>query len=109
MSNAIGLAFIVLGYMLRAWGSHHLKLAGTVILAGTKPPHYYTTDGPYKYLVHPLYWGSMMICGGAGIVALGWGGVVLVVPAIPYFVERAILETEMRTVRNGLHKETTGL
>lgn len=38
---------------------------------------------------------------GVGMVAFGWPGFVLAYPAMPYFVERAMFETETRAKVEG--------
>ena len=97
MSSAVGIALLLGGLLLRWWGVAYLKDAGVRNLAGTRTPAGWAIDGPYAWMDHPLYIGSGMMIAGVGMAALGWGGVALVMPAIPYFVERAMLETEMHS------------
>lgn len=96
MSLGFGITIIVLGIALRAWGMFHLKRVGIDDLAGAREPRVYTHEGPYWYTNHPLYIGTAMMMGGAGIMALGWGGGVVAVAAFPYLYERAMIENELR-------------
>ena len=95
-----GMVLVVLGYGLRVWGAQHLRQSGIADLAGTRipPDGIYCTTGPYKYLKHPLYWGSLMVIAGIGVCVFGMSGLVLAIPAVPSFVERGFLETEARTL-----------
>ena len=99
LSTVVGLAMIALGYGLRFWGIAHLKRAGLTNLVGTRVPERYATSGPYRFVRHPLYWGGAAAMAGVGLVAFGWPGFVLAYPAMPYFVERAMYESEMRAMR----------
>jgi len=95
-----GMFLIVIGYGLRAWGMQHLKTSGIADLSGIRIPKdgVYCTTGPYKYLKHPLYWGSLLVIAGIGVLVFGMSGLVLAIPAVPYFVERGFLETEARNL-----------
>lgn len=91
-----GLALIVVGYGIRLWALIQLRRAGLKdidIYQTAKPPGGFVKTGPYRFVAHPAYWGSILILTGAGIAALGWGGAVLCLPSVPYFVQRARLET----------------
>jgi protein-S-isoprenylcysteine O-methyltransferase Ste14 len=97
-STWAGLALLATGYGLRFWGMAHLRRSGLTNLVGTRvPQNGYSVTGPYRYLRHPLYWGSAISICGVGLVAFGWPGLALVYPAVPYFVERAMYESEVRS------------
>jgi protein-S-isoprenylcysteine O-methyltransferase Ste14 len=57
----VALPLIVLGGGLRAWGAGHLVKNDQL-----------TTTGPYAYLRHPLYLGTILIATGFGVWAGGW-------------------------------------
>lgn len=97
----LGLTLIALGFALRAWAMHYLKLAGISCikdLASTVRPNYYCWQGPYYFLKHPCYVGNALVFAGVGVVCFGTvlGGVALVVAGMPPFLRRAILESELR-------------
>ena len=49
-SLAAGAPLAALGALLRVWAAGHLRKGEEV-----------TASGPYRYLRHPLYWGSLLI------------------------------------------------
>jgi protein-S-isoprenylcysteine O-methyltransferase Ste14 len=57
----VALPLIALGGGLRAWGAGHLVKNDRL-----------TTTGPYAYLRHPLYLGTILIATGFGVWAGGW-------------------------------------
>ena len=101
-STWVGLAMFIGGYALRFWGIAHLKRSGLTNLVGTRVPQSgYSSSGPYRFVRHPLYWGGAASMAGVGMIAFGWAGFVLAYPAMPYFVERAMFESETRAKVEG--------
>lgn len=97
-----GCALFVLGMALRWWGYHELCKVGITNLSGLRIPRVFTDRGPYQFTHHPLYLGSLFILSGVGMMALGWGGFIVAVAAVPYFAERAVLENELREGSSGI-------
>jgi protein-S-isoprenylcysteine O-methyltransferase Ste14 len=90
---------------LRKWALLHLGAAGIdsyLKLAITAPPNRYCTEGPYRWMRHPAYAGSLILIAGCGMLALGWGGFVIFLGAWPHFTRRVVLEENQRA----LHEET---
>lgn len=98
-NEAVGIALITAGMGLRAWALHTLRHAAGLtwnsILSISRPPHY-TTLGPYRWLRHPAYLGSMLAIAGVGALTLGWAGIILVLPAWPFFAKRMYEEDRLR-------------
>lgn len=59
------------------------------------PPDRYLTDGVYQ-LRHPAYIGALLEVAGAGILFLGWGGIVLAFAAWPFYADRIMREEKLR-------------
>ena len=57
---AVGLAFVVVGEALRIWGAGHLVKNDRL-----------TISGPYAFLRHPLYAGTLLV--GTGLLWMGGG------------------------------------
>ncbi len=60
MGFVMGVPPIVAGAALRSWGAGHLVKNDAL-----------TTTGPYAYLRHPLYLGTLLVATGFGLL-LGW-------------------------------------
>ncbi len=75
---AIAAVLVAFGALVRTWGTaylrasvvHDAKLHSTELVA----------DGPYRYVRHPLYFGSIVTTIGVGLVTSRVGFFVLVVP-----------------------------
>ena len=83
---------------LRWWALNELLKSGISEESIWEPQRQpvYIESGPYRWLRHPAYLGSMLSLSGFGISALGWGGVVLALPAWPFFALRIYQENELR-------------
>jgi len=98
-SRIVGAALFVTGLAIRVWCVYLLaRVLDLKELGQTRRPDEYITHGPYAVVKHPAYWGSMMMISGLGMVVMGWMGVVLSLPAIPYFTGRAQSENRLREV-----------
>lgn len=71
------LPLIVLGTWLRGWGAGHLV-----------KNHELTMSGPYAYLRHPLYAGTILIATGFAVGLGGWLAVALLAIVWPWFALR---------------------
>jgi protein-S-isoprenylcysteine O-methyltransferase Ste14 len=86
----VGLLLVWIGFSMRTWALATLLREGISEedIAVPKQPKQWTTKGPYRWMRHPAYWGSLCVLSGAGIGFLGWGGFVLALPAWPFFAAR---------------------
>lgn len=93
----LGLALAGAGLALRVWAMLHLRRAGIQgqALAIMTRPRFRIQSGPYRFLSHPMYLGTVILFSGVGMLALGWGGVVLSLPVMPWIMERAASESEL--------------
>ena len=99
----VGFLLIWLGWWLRWFAMRKLKEVGLSDIDFNHlgvPPSYATT-GPYAVVDHPCYLGSMMMCAGMGMIALGWAGAVLFVPTVPFYENRMRFEIRMRKIAKG--------
>jgi protein-S-isoprenylcysteine O-methyltransferase Ste14 len=71
---ALGAALASLGLGLRIWGAGHLVKNDRL-----------TISGPYAYIRHPLYAGSLLLAVGFGVIAGGVGLAVVLVFVAPVF------------------------
>lgn len=71
---AAGAALIVLGAALRSWGAGHLVKTEQL-----------TVSGPYAFLRHPLYLGTLLAGVGVALMAGGWWAAGVLTFFLPWF------------------------
>ena len=71
---AVGLAAVVVGAALRTWGAGHLVKTTRL-----------TITGPYAWLRHPLYLGTLLAGSGIAIMVGGWAAALLLAAFLPWF------------------------
>ncbi len=94
-----GITLVAFGAILRFWSHDELRAVGVryhhLVFNHTAPPAY-TNKGPYRWLWHPCYVGSLLIFSGIGILCLGWGGIAIGFATLPFYEERIRRETMVR-------------
>lgn len=95
VSFALGLPLVALGAGVRLWGAGHLVKNDRLSVAG-----------PYAYLRHPLYAGTLCLALGFGVIAGGWAMALLIGGFVPafflyYFPYKERVESERLTLRHG--------
>jgi protein-S-isoprenylcysteine O-methyltransferase len=68
----------VSGMALRIWAIRHLGRFFTVDV-GIQQGHHVVEDGPYRFVRHPSYSGSLLALVGLGFLTLNWLGFFLIV------------------------------
>jgi protein-S-isoprenylcysteine O-methyltransferase Ste14 len=76
-NGGYALPLILLGAALRSWGAGHLVKNDVL-----------TTTGPYAFLRHPLYLGTILVASGFAIWIGGWLAVALLALIWPWFAFR---------------------
>ncbi len=71
---AAGLLLVTVGAALRGWGAGHLVKNDQLAVTG-----------PYAYLRHPLYAGTLLIAAGFSVRVGGWVAVGLLALLLPWF------------------------
>ena len=62
ISLGVGIGFVFLGEVVRFWAAGYISKDAIV-----------TTGGPYGHVRNPLYFGSLLLCIGYGLISgLGW-------------------------------------
>ena len=80
----VGVALVVLGEIVRFWSAGYISKDAVI-----------ATGGPYAYVRNPLYFGSLLLAIGYGLVSgFGWRGVVVLVALYLLFHLAAIFYEE---------------
>jgi protein-S-isoprenylcysteine O-methyltransferase len=66
------------GVALRIWAIRHLGRFFTVDV-GIQQGHHVIQDGPYRFVRHPSYSGSLLALTGVGCLTFNWLGLILIV------------------------------
>ena len=76
----IGVAVLLLvgGVALRVWAIRRLGIFFTVSV-GIQHGHRVIQDGPYRFVRHPSYTGSLIALTGVGFLTFNWLGLILIV------------------------------
>jgi len=76
----IGVAVLLLvgGVALRVWAIRRLGIFFTVAV-GIQHGHRVIQDGPYRFVRHPSYTGSLIALTGVGFLTFNWLGLILIV------------------------------
>jgi protein-S-isoprenylcysteine O-methyltransferase len=69
---------LVGGVALRIWAIRHLGAFFTVAV-GIQHGHRVIQDGPYRFVRHPSYSGSLLALTGIGFLTFNWLGLILIV------------------------------
>ena len=81
---AAGVALVVLGEVVRFWAAGYISKDAAI-----------ATGGPYAFVRNPLYFGSLLLSVGYGLVSgFGWAGVLILVALYLVFHLAAILYEE---------------
>jgi protein-S-isoprenylcysteine O-methyltransferase len=74
----VAVLFLVGGVALRIWAIRHLGRFFTVDV-GIQKGHQVIQDGPYRFVRHPSYSGSLLALTGVACLTFNWLGLVLIV------------------------------
>jgi protein-S-isoprenylcysteine O-methyltransferase len=69
---------IASGIGVRIWAIRHLGKFFTVDV-GIQPGHHVVQDGPFRFVRHPSYSGSLLALAGIGCLTFNWLGLILIV------------------------------
>ena len=74
LTLGLGTALVLMGAVLRSWGAGHL-IKNELL----------TITGPYAYLRHPLYAGSLLVGSGFALISGGIASLILMAVLLPWF------------------------
>jgi protein-S-isoprenylcysteine O-methyltransferase len=74
----LAVLLLVGGIALRIWAIRHLGRFFTVDV-GIQQGHKVVADGPYRFVRHPSYSGSLVALVGVGFLSFNWLGLILII------------------------------
>jgi protein-S-isoprenylcysteine O-methyltransferase Ste14 len=89
----LGLALVVLGVGIAAWGRRTLQAAGTNVNPAL-PTTTIVTSGPFRFSRNPLYVGLTLVYLGLTLLFNTWWGVSLLVPILVIMHRGVVLREE---------------
>jgi protein-S-isoprenylcysteine O-methyltransferase Ste14 len=88
---AVGAGLTLLGVLLMIWARIHLGRNWSSV-AAVKVDHELVTDGPYRWMRHPIYSGLLLAFIGTALATGQWRGVLAVALALVAFLKRIVIE-----------------
>jgi len=91
ISSAVGAGLTLLGVLVMIWARIHLGRNWSSV-AAVKVDHELITDGPYRWMRHPIYAGLLLAFIGTATAIGQWRGVLAVALALVAFLQRIVIE-----------------
>lgn len=86
-----GAGLTLLGALLMIWARIHLGRNWSSV-AAVKVDHELVTDGPYRWMRHPIYSGLLLAFIGTSLAIGQWRGILAVALALAAFLQRIVIE-----------------
>lgn len=90
-------AFLIImgGYTLRGWAQTHNRFFSSIVRVQTDRGHNVCSTGPYAWIRHPGYCGSIMIYLAMPIMLGGYWAICAVIPMVALWEARAVWEERL--------------
>jgi protein-S-isoprenylcysteine O-methyltransferase Ste14 len=90
--QALGLAMLVASTCFIMWVMHENSFAAAVVRLQTERGHRVVSSGPYAWVRHPMYSGTIVFLVGAALLLGSWWGVAMSPLFVALFAIRAGIE-----------------
>jgi protein-S-isoprenylcysteine O-methyltransferase Ste14 len=74
------------------WAMHVNPFFSSVVRIQTERGHTLVTSGPYRWVRHPGYAATLVLCPASGMALGSWAAVVVLLPILPFILYRAVTE-----------------
>ena len=81
-----------LGWGVVVWAMHVNRFYSSVVRIQTERGHTLVTSGPYAWVRHPGYAGTLVVCFASGLALGSWAAALLLLPLVPFLFYRAVSE-----------------
>jgi protein-S-isoprenylcysteine O-methyltransferase Ste14 len=97
MIVVLGDFLLAAGIFVRIWAIRHLGKLFTVDV-GIQPGHHVVQDGPFRFVRHPSYSGSLLAWIGVGLLTRNWLGffVIVICTFVAYVLRISVEEKVLR-------------
>ena len=105
--HLVALALTILGYGIVVWAMAANAFFSTIVRIQTERGHTVATGGPYRFVRHPGYVGTILFTGAMPFLLGSWWALIPAVPAIALLIVRTRLEDDtLRAELNGYEAYT---
>ena len=91
----VGLALVAAAMGQVGWTLLENPFASSAVRVQEDRDQQVIQTGPYALVRHPMYLGVFLFCSGSGLALGSWWSVLALVPILPVFVRRTLLEDRM--------------
>jgi len=92
MLQALGLALLVASTAFILWGMRENAFAAPVVKLQTERGHRVVDSGPYAWVRHPMYSGTILFFSGAPLLLGSWRGLIMAPLFVVLFGYRTLIE-----------------
>jgi len=101
-----GYFMVGIGILLMTWAMFSLKKYGKGLPMNAYPPPKYVSNGPYRVVSHPIYWGFGFLMAGYFILTTSASGLWLVTPVTILSMMALVLGYERLDLKKRFPKES---
>jgi protein-S-isoprenylcysteine O-methyltransferase Ste14 len=90
--ECVAFVAFTLGFAVVMWAMNVNPFYSPVVRIQTERGHTLVTSGPYRWVRHPGYAATLMVCLASGMALGSWAAVVVLLPFVPFLLYRTITE-----------------
>lgn len=95
LMTGAGLVMVAAGFLLVGWTLFTNPFASSAVRVQRERAHQVISTGPYAIVRHPMYLAVLLVSLGAGPALASWWAGLALLPIVPVFVRRTLIEDAM--------------